>query len=201
MAKVPMAGHVKTRLAHRIGTTSAVRFYRATSASLLARLSLQPFWETYLAVAPDADAASRVFPAHVRRLAQGSGDLGARMQRPLRDLPPGPVCIVGTDIPDIRPEDIRRAFRLLGRAAVVFGPAEDGGFWLVGQRRRPRLIEPYAGARWSASDTLSSVLANLDAGDVAFTTRLSDVDEPADLKRHDQLIGRRVLPRRPPQFA
>ncbi|MFM9942924.1 MAG: DUF2064 domain-containing protein [Hyphomicrobiaceae bacterium] len=204
MAKVPVAGRVKTRLARQIGVSAALRFYRTTSAALLARLARQPFWETHLAITPNADARSRVFPADVRRLGQGSGDLGARMQRPMRVLPPGPVCVIGTDIPDIRVADIRAAFHVLGSRDVVFGPAEDGGFWLVGQRRRPRLIEPYAGVRWSHADTLADVLANLrGVGDgvgagirvgvgVGFTTTLSDVDAPADLTRHAHLIGRRV---------
>ncbi len=196
MAKVPVAGRVKTRLARHIGVGAALRFYRATSAALVSRLGRQPFWETHLAIAPDADARSRVFPAAVRRIGQGTGDLGARMQRPMRMLPPGPVCVIGTDIPDLRVVDIRRAFRLLGRHQVVFGPAQDGGFWLVGQRRRPRLLEPYAGVRWSHADTLADVLANLAGHPTGFTTRLSDVDNPADLARHAHLIGRRVLPAR-----
>lgn len=196
MVKVPVAGRVKTRLARRVGIGGALRFYRATSASVIARLSRQPFWETHLAVAPDADMPSRVFPRQVRRLGQGHGDLDARMQRPMLMLPPGPICVIGTDIPDVRPEDVRRAFRALGRSAIVFGPAEDGGFWLVGQRRRPRLLEPYAAARWSAPDTLASVLVSLEGQDVAFTSRLSDVDAPDDLACQAHLIGRRVLPRR-----
>ncbi len=198
MAKVPIAGRVKTRLAREIGVAEALRFYRAASAAMLSRLAAQPFWRAYLTITPDVDAASRVFPAHIARLRQGGGDLGQRMQRPMRELPPGPVCVIGTDIPDLRANDIRQAFRALGHCDVVFGPAADGGFWLVGQRRRPRVIEPYAGVRWSHDRTLADVRANLHRHAVGFTTTLSDVDTAIDLAHHAAFAGRRLLPCRTP---
>lgn len=193
MAKLPVAGRVKTRLAREIGTVEATRFYRAASRAVLARLGRQPFWETYVAVSPDAGVRSPMLPAGVRRIPQGSGDLGARMHRPMRTLPPGPVCVVGTDIPAIRVPDIRRAFRELGRAGAVFGPATDGGFWLVGFARRRRTPSPYQGVRWSAPDTLSGVLANLASHPVGFTTCLSDVDALADLRALRGTSGRLVV--------
>ena len=193
MARLPVAGRVKTRLAREIGTAQATRFYRATSRAVIARLGQQPFWQTIVAVDPDRDTTSPMLPAGVRRMAQGGGDLGGRMQRPMRKLPPGPVCVIGTDIPAIRVADIRRAFRLLGRCDAVFGPAEDGGFWLVGMRRRPRMPWPYDGVPWSRPDTLAAVVANLAGLAVGFTTRLADVDTEADLKPTAGNFGCRVL--------
>jgi rSAM/selenodomain-associated transferase 1 len=198
MAKLPVAGRVKTRLAREIGMVEATRFYRTTMRAVIARLAGQPFWRTYLSVSPDTGTASPMLPPGVGRLAQGAGDLGARMQRPMRTLPPGPVCVIGTDIPGIAPADVRRAFRSLGRAEIVFGPAEDGGFWLVGMRRRPRIIDPYAGVRWSRDDTLASVEANLGARPPARTTRLADVDGARDLRRFGGSQARLVRPRREP---
>jgi len=195
MAKVPVAGRVKTRLAREIGISEATRFYRATMRTTVTRLARQPFWETYLAVSPDTEAVNPMLPAGTRRIPQGMGDLGARMHRPMHRLPPGPVCIIGTDIPGIRVADIRLAFRCLGRRAIVFGPAEDGGFWLVGLRRRPRVIHPYKGVRWSRPDTLATVEANLRGMSVGYTTRLSDVDDGSDFLRARQSFGRLVQPR------
>lgn len=216
MARVPAAGRVKTRLARGIGAAEALRFYRTTSRLVLLRLAGLPFWETIVAVTPDADRASPVWPQGVRSIGQGGGDLGARMQRPMRTLPPGPVCVVGTDIPGIRPSDVRRAFRALGSVDVAFGPASDGGFWLVGMRRRPRVIDPWRGVGWSAPDTLAQVLAGLAGHDglpgrddrtgccevpgrrgvveVALTSMLDDVDEAGDLAAVAALRGRLVLP-------
>jgi hypothetical protein len=192
MAKLPVAGRVKTRLAREIGTAEATRFYRTTMRAVLGRLGRVPFWETLITVAPDTGVASPMLPPGVARIPQGGGDLGVRMQRPMRTLPPGPVCVIGTDVPDIRVGDVRRAFSLLGHCDAVFGPAEDGGFWLVGLRRRPRLIEPYADVGWSRSDTLARVRANLAGHAVGMTTRLSDVDCAADCVRLRGAFGRRV---------
>ena len=193
MAKVPVAGRVKTRLAREVGVAEATRFYRATARAVVARLGRTPFWETILAVSPDTGVGTPSLPRQVRHVPQGGGDLGARMQRPMQRLPPGPLCVIGTDIPGIGVADVRRAFRLLGRCDVVFGPAEDGGFWLVGQRRRPRLVNRlYDGVGWSRSDTLAAVERNLPGRIIGRTTRLHDVDSAAELARFKGGFGRRV---------
>lgn len=193
MVKAPVAGRVKTRLARAIGGAEALRFYRAASRIMAQRLGGQPFWETLLSVSPDADRASGAWPRHIGRIAQGRGDLGARMQRPMRTLPPGPVCVIGTDIPDVSVAHVRQAFRLLGHDDAVFGPAKDGGFWLVGMRRR-RVIAPYRNVRWSSATTLEDVLSNLIGLRIGFTAALQDVDSAADLKRVEAAPGRLVVP-------
>jgi glycosyltransferase A (GT-A) superfamily protein (DUF2064 family) len=148
-----------------------------------------------LIVDPDSAVSSRMLPQGAARAGQGRGDLGARMQRPMRVLPPGPVCLIGTDVPDISVADVRRAFRQLGDHDAVFGPAEDGGFWLVGLRRTPRVIDPYRGAvPWSRSDTLARTLANLSGASVGFTSRHHDVDSAADLARNGGRYARRIQP-------
>ena len=192
MAKVPVAGRVKTRLAREIGIAEATRFYRATSQAVIARLGRQPFWETIIAVDPDGGVHSPMLPGRYRRMPQGGGDLGLRMHRPMRQLPPGPVCVIGTDIPSIDVGDVRKAFRALGRSDAMFGPAEDGGFWLVGFGRRRPAPYPYAGVAWSRSDTLAAVLANIKGASVGFTTTLHDVDNATDLARTRGVFGRRI---------
>ena len=195
MAKVPVAGRVKTRLAREIGVVGATMFYRVAMRNVIARLSRQPFWRTVVIVDPDTGVTSRMLPAGVARAGQGRGDLGVRMQRPMRTFPPGPICLIGTDVPDISVADVRRAFRLLGRAEAIFGPAEDGGFWLVGLRRTPRVIDPYRGrVPWSRADTLERTLANLTAARVGFGATHHDVNSAADLARDSGRYARRVPP-------
>lgn len=195
MAKVPVAGRVKTRLAREIGVVGATMFYRVAMRNVIARLAGQRFWRTVVIVDPDTGVMSRMLPAGVVRIGQGCGDLGVRMQRPMRTLPPGPICLIGTDVPDISVADVRRAFRALGSVDAVFGPAEDGGFWLVGLKRRPRVIDPYRGrVPWSQADTLERTLANLAGARVAFTATHHDVDSAADLASNSGRYARRVLP-------
>ncbi|MFV0296390.1 MAG: DUF2064 domain-containing protein [Hyphomicrobiaceae bacterium] len=194
MVKLPVAGRVKTRLAREVGVVEATRFYRSMCQTIVGMLGAQPFWETHLLVTPDTGLASAMLPGGPNRLVQGRGDLGARMQRPMQVLGPGPVCVMGTDIPAVGVTDVRQAFRLLGARDVVFGPAEDGGFWLVGMRRRPRLPNPYQGIRWSAGDTLDQVVHQLDGYSIGLAARHGDVDEACDLARFKALLGRRIRP-------
>ena len=194
MTKSPRRGAVKRRLAGEIGEGAALRFYRSCLSHSLTRLANGPRWLTLLAVAPDHDVASGVFPAlpRVQRLPQGKGDLGARMQRLFEFLPPGPVIIVGSDIPAIAPGQIAKAFALLKGADAVFGKARDGGYWLVGLKRSPRMLAPFASVRWSSPHALADTLANLDGRRVAFAATLSDVDTKEDFRRERCLTERLI---------
>lgn len=180
MVKEPAAGRVKTRLARGIGVVGATQFYRHVTAAVLSRVMRPGEWQTILAVAPDAALRSRAWAAHLARLPQGRGDLGQRMQRVMDELPPGPVVIIGSDIPGIRAEHIRAAFRALGNHDAVFGPAPDGGYWLVGLNRFPRVLRPFGGVRWSSAHALGDTERNLCGRSVARVAVLDDVDEAED---------------------
>lgn len=182
MAKRPVAGAVKRRLAQGIGSAAALRFYRTTLTHTLLRLGRDPRWRTYLAVTPDLSLGDACWPSApmVTRLPQGHGDLGARMQSLFDGLPPGPVIIVGSDIPAISPRHIARAFRLLGQADAVFGPAQDGGYWLVGLKRAPKRLAPFEGVPWSTDQALAATKANLPGKIIAHISTLSDVDTAQD---------------------
>lgn len=159
----------------------------------MTRLARDSRWETCLAITPDEFVFWPIWPRSIHKQPQGPGDLGEKMQRVFALLPPGPVVIVGTDIPEIRAQHIARAFRLLGAHDAVFGPAEDGGYWLVGLRRRPRIHHIFAGVRWSSPQALSDTLANLDGRSVAFLETLDDVDEQSSHWRLKGAGGRVVL--------
>jgi rSAM/selenodomain-associated transferase 1 len=192
MAKAPVGGRVKTRLAGELGVTTAVRFARHSLAGLVQRIAADTRWTTTLAVTPDFVAAHRLWPPRVSLTPQGCGDLGARMQRLFDRAPPGPVVIVGTDIPGMTRDHIAAAFRLLGRHDAVFGPAADGGYWLVGLGRRPRVLRPFRGVRWSTEHALGDTLANLSGHSVARLPTLCDIDTAADLARRAARFGLRV---------
>ena len=183
MAKVPVAGRVKTRLARGIGAVSAVKFYRSSLRATVARLSAGARWQTIIAVSPDGAVDWPGWPVDVARVGQGSGDLGQRMQRLFDGLPAGPVVIVGSDTPEVAAADIARAFDALGNHDAVIGPSPDGGYWLIGLKRMPRVPKVFANVRWSAPETLADTLANLDSLDVAMLRELDDVDEAEDLRR------------------
>lgn len=184
MLKVPQAGRVKTRLGRDIGMVAAAWWFRHQVAALLRRLR-DPRWQIVLAVSPDGAArGGRFWPRDLPRIAQGPGDLGQRMTRAMARFPNGPVCVVGADIPGLRRKHIARSFAAFGRAGAVFGPALDGGFWLVGLKRgglaRRGLFD---GVRWSTPEALSDSEKALRAVKPARIDTLADVDRAADLPR------------------
>lgn len=180
MCKDPRPGRVKTRLAADIGTLAAALWVRRQIANM-ARGLTHPHWDIVFAVAPDRAIASRLLP-HVARLPQGGGDLGDRMIRAFRSAPRGPVLIVGTDIPDLTRNHVRRGFDLIARQKAVIGPATDGGFWAIGlDTRRPIPANLFAGVRWSTEHALSDTLATCP--NPALLPVLADVDTAEDLAR------------------
>lgn len=195
MVKEPRAGRVKTRLARQIGAAAATAVNRSMMWDTAARVTVSRRWQTLLAVTPDTAVSSAMLPRSVHRVAQGGGDLGARMARAMMRAPPGPVIVIGTDVPALTNEMICRAFRALGSHDAVLGPAGDGGYWLVGFRHRKHAARAFAGVPWSTPQTLAATLRNLKDSKVAVTDRLDDVDDASDLRRMRRAIGRRIAPR------
>jgi len=179
--RAPQLGSGKRRLARAIGDVATVRFER---------MMIDRRWRLRIAVTPDkARRQAGRWRRGVEVTSQGGGDLGIRMRRALIACPQGPVVLVGGDIPALAARHIAAAFRLLGQHALVFGPAEDGGFWLVGARCGPRLPSLFERVRWSGPFALADTLARLPRRvSVGFVDRLEDVD--------DGEAYRRLAPRR-----
>lgn len=194
MVKEPAVGRVKTRLAREVGGVRAASFYRVNSAALLRRVGQTGRWRTELGVTPDRAVASPVWPSALPRRAQGGGDLGKRMQRVMDSIPPGPVVVIGTDVPAVKPNHIHAALKALGRHDAVVGPSPDGGYWLFGLKRRPRVPRAFGSVAWSSREALTQTLANLSGLSVASIVSLADVDEAQDLNLAGSAVGRIVLP-------
>lgn len=192
-AKEPAPGRVKTRLGRSLGVSrggmvDAVWWYRRQTIRIMRPLLRDPRWETWIAVSPDAaGSASRFWPSVARRWPQGGGDLGARMGRAFRDFPPGPLLIVGADIPAMRAGHVAAAFAALGSADAVLGPAPDGGYWAIGLRRSPRRAPArlFEDVRWSTPQALTDTERSLAGLRIARTAVLADVDTATDLPRAD----------------
>jgi len=176
-AKAPRLGQVKSRLAAGIGAVAALRFHRETTERLLRRVGTDRRWRVWLALTPRRALAH--WPSSARWLDQGQGDLGRRMGRVFRVLPPGPAVIVGSDIPELSARHVAAAFRALGGHDAVLGPAVDGGYWLIGLRRRPRIPAGlFEGVRWSSVHALADTRASLPRNAaVALLETLEDVDD------------------------
>ena len=180
-ARRPQLGRVKSRLAADIGSVEALRFYRTTLGTVTRRLAAGRGWTTWLAVTPDdAVADGRGWPRGIERLPQGGGDLGHRMAGCLALFGPEPAIIVGSDIPDLTRHHVARAFDLLRRHDFVFGPAADGGYWLVGAAQGRRTENLFRDVRWSGPDALTDTMGNAGpAARIALLDPLDDIDDGA----------------------
>ncbi|NQU62052.1 MAG: glycosyltransferase [Rhodospirillales bacterium] len=190
-AKAPRLGRVKSRLAEDIGPLGALAFYRRVLIHVTRPLIQDRRWQCWLAVTPDASIhADGLWPRDCSRISQGPGDLGQRMGGVAEVLPPGPVVIIGADIPAVRPHHINKAFRELGRHDAVFGPADDGGYWLVGLKRRPVYKQIFQNVRWSTEHALADTVANLAPGQThAVLDTLDDIDDGEAYRRLRQMKG------------
>ena len=184
-AKAPRLGRVKRRLAAELGAVAAWRFQRDTLGVEIRRLAADPRWRCTLFVTPDRFAAAgRFWPPAMSRAPQGQGDLGMRMMRAFQAQPGGPAVLVGSDIPELQAAHVAWAFALLGRHDAVFGPARDGGYWLLGLRRPHLHPGLFHGVRWSSPHALSDTAANLGRRHkAAFLDPLEDIDDAAAYAR------------------
>lgn len=184
-AKAPHPGAVKTRLVPPLTLEQAAQLQSALVEDTLRRLAELPLVR-YLACAPNI--RDPFFKAcadryGTRLIAQGTGDLGQRMRRVATTLLTRhrKVLLIGTDSPTIPLDFVTQAEQRLETSDLVFGPSEDGGYYLLGQRRLYREI--FDGVTWGGADVLADTLAKLDPSVVAIIPSWYDVDRPSDLTR------------------
>ena len=183
-AKPPRMGLAKTRLARSLGSPTQARRIAMMTLARTMRAALGGAWMPVLYTAPDnalGESLGGLWPSHVERRSQGTGDLTQRLNKGLSDAPPGPVLFIGADAPDLTPALIRRAIIELRTHDAVFGPASDGGFWLFGLNKAARTKTPFTNVRWSGPHALADVRDNLKHGArVAYLPELTDIDEADD---------------------
>ncbi len=196
-AKPPIAGRSKTRLAESVGAANAAllaaAFLRDTVANLrdlphtTLSLALTEPWSRYEAVDPALGAELGDLP----RFDQGEGDRGARMERALRRglEDADSAVILGADSPGLPRAHVEAALRNLQDADCVFGPALDGGYYLIGLRRCPEGC--LANLPWSQSDTLQESLSRLFSLGFSPTVAPSffDVNTRADLETFSEGVA------------
>ena len=185
MAKAPLPGLAKTRLAPALGADGAARLAARLLDHALAEALAAGLGPVELCAAPHAahPAFGRWRALPLRWSDQGDGDLGERMARAIgRGLRCAPrVLLVGTDAPALGASTLRDAAAALATHNAVVVPAHDGGYALVGVARPADAL--FAGVAWSTHGVMAETRERLRAG--GWTWRelppVADVDEPADL--------------------
>lgn len=194
-AKPPWPGQSKTRLAKSVGEVSA-----AALAYAFLRDSLQQLDRFYnitpvLATTEDWPHTEFPLPIELEIWQQGPGDLGMRIERMMwRALQRTATCIsIGADTPGLPEKLMLESVHWLQEHDAVFGPAHDGGFYLIGLRKC--VPGMFADLPWSRDNTLAATEARFR--EYGFSTRRAspwfDIDTIADLERLQRMLKRGVV--------
>jgi rSAM/selenodomain-associated transferase 1 len=185
IAKRPRAGHVKTRLNGHLPETKIVEIYSFLLEQTIRKLRSIKDVDTFIAYAPES--AGEYF-AHfgIELIQLDESDLGAGMFKAFHSVFSAgyrKVVLIGADIPDVSPAIILNALQLLSTKDLVFGPARDGGYYLIGMRKL--INEVFDKVPWSSDQTLEISLRRSKQHNysVGFTETLSDIDTIDDVKR------------------
>jgi rSAM/selenodomain-associated transferase 1 len=188
VAKAPAPGRVKTRLVPPLTSAEAAAVARACLLDTLRRApaAVGAAWTLFLDGEPDAEIRERAEAGVVRILPQGEGDLGARLERAfarLRAEGAGRVVAIGADSPTLDPALLADSFDALADHDAVLGPAEDGGYYLVGLSRDAG--DFFRETPWGTGE-VARVAADRAASRGFSLARLRpwyDVDDVASLRR------------------
>lgn len=186
LAKEPVPGRVKSRLARDISAERAATLYRAFILDTLAICSRVAGATGWIAYTPDD--AGEVFASlgegRFRLLPQGGGDLGDRLGRVFGHLFEGGcrrVVVLGSDSPTLPPRIVQDAFRALEEKEVAIGPCLDGGYYLLGLTAPlPGILE---GISWGTETVLAETVerVRISGRSLAFLPPWYDVDTVSDL--------------------
>lgn len=182
-AKSPEHGDVKTRLMKALSDDERIELYESLLTETVEKLRDVRGCETFIAYWPPE--GGEYFERFGLRCFQQSGDgLGPRMHNAILKVLSegfGKAVLVGVDIPGLSAGVVLDACELLEGCDAVFGPASDGGYYLVGMRRAREDV--FEGIEWSTPMVLEQTLLKAQALGlgVGLTAILDDVDVPADL--------------------
>ena len=202
--KAPVPGRVKTRLAASLGSVEAAQLYQSLAHRIVERVRAGGYRTVVYFDPPSAVAKVRAWlGAGLEYRPQPQGDLGDRLRRAFADGFEEADCVsvIGTDIPDLDQAAVERSFELVSSREgpdAVFGPALDGGYYLLTlSRPAPGLFE---GIAWSTGAVLEESLRRAEALGltVGFLDSLADIDRGEDLP--DELSVQLLLESpKPPQ--
>ncbi|HIK44255.1 MAG TPA: TIGR04282 family arsenosugar biosynthesis glycosyltransferase, partial [Leptolyngbyaceae cyanobacterium M65_K2018_010] len=210
LARYPQPGQVKTRLIPALGAEGAAQVYRQLAEHTVAQgriLQSQRSLALNLWYTGATEAAMQTWLGEgLIYQAQPQGDLGDRLTAAFRfafDQGYGSAIAVGTDCPGLNAGILEQGFTALENHPLVLGPAQDGGYYLIGLKQLwPRLFQ---GIAWSTASVLAQTLAQARQLGLtpAFLPTLTDVDRPEDLAAWQPITWTGPTPssrRRPPEF-
>ncbi len=183
-ARYPVAGECKTRLIPAVGEQGAANIHRILAERTTALLLDSQCRVTVATTGASHNDFANWLGDRPMLVEQGQGDLTDRL---LPFAAQAPVILFGADTPDLARHHVEAAIAGLRDHDVVIGPAEDGGYYLIGLAHpMPQL---FTAMPWSTDQVLPETLRRLDQDGIAplLLETLSDCDRPEDLARWPQL--------------
>jgi len=189
-AKNPILGETKTRLAKSVGHQNALKIYihlleYTAKICLDVNADRHIYYSSY--IEKDDIFQDRLF---VKNLQTGN-DLGDRMYNAFKDLFgqwAEKVVIIGTDCKELDPDIINNAYKKLDQTDVVIGPANDGGYYLLGMKSLHK--ELFFNKTWSAENVLLDTILDLKKLKINYELLpvLNDIDYQKDLGDLESLL-------------
>ena len=194
--RYPEAGKAKTRLIPALGPEGAAELHRQMAEHTVAQArSLQARSEPVSVEVRFAGGSAEQMQAwlggDLQLQPQSEGGLGDRMAQAFQSAftaGASAAIVIGTDCPDLDADLLEKAFQELRQHDLVLGPANDGGYYLIGLRRS--IPDLFQGVAWSTAAVLQQTVA-IGEGlglTIARLPTLSDVDYPADLEIWQRVV-------------
>ena len=189
--KNPVKGKVKTRLAATIGDDMALATYRKLLKHTL-NIVEHVTADKFIFFSDSIDESIGYANTPVHKVVQSGNDLGEKMKNAFVQFFKSGykrVSIIGTDCPGISANIFEGAYSKLNNSDVVIGPANDGGYYLLGiKEMHSALFEKIA---WSTSTVLHSTIECCNTNNLSYSLllALSDVDEEKDLVHLENLVN------------
>jgi uncharacterized protein len=205
--KLPEKGRVKSRLALHIGEDVALRLYENMVLDVINMLKRGRFPFRICFTPPDArDQMTGWLGQEYDYLPQTGGHLGDRMEKAFACVFSGEVekaLLIGSDIPGLTTDLIDEAFTALLTSDAVIGPADDGGYYLMGFRKNTFTPGIFHDIAWSTSAVFRETLEKLREASVTLhiLPEMTDIDTLEDLRTLvSQVTGPRSEPSRTRSF-
>ncbi len=180
----PELGKAKTRLAKTVGDETALEIYKfllEKTKNVSSEVSSDKSVYYSVKIRENDIWSENIFQKHQ----QVGEDLGIRMLNAFKngfDAGYQKVMIIGSDLYDLSSENIEKAFTALDKNDVVIGPAEDGGYYLLGMNSLQENI--FKNKDWGTDSVRKDTLTDLQDKAVFLLEELNDVDVYEDIEHH-----------------
>jgi uncharacterized protein len=181
--KNAVLGKVKTRLAATIGNEAALQVYEKLFQHTIKEVQ-QTAADKFLYFSDFINEEIALATTNFKQAVQHGNDLGERMYNAFKnnfDAKYKKVVIIGTDCPEVTTNICEAAFAALNIYDVVLGPAEDGGYYLIGLKAPHQIL--FTNIQWSTAHVLKDTITICQANNLSFfcLQTLIDIDEEKDL--------------------